>query len=1307
MSRFKRALSLLLCLVMLIGTVSAAASVVSAEDATATAGVSSVKSYQALDDAHNTFVYLATEVYEPDADGNYELTDYYVDAGMKLKVRVFLKTDLYIGTGKIGFLHDNRFFDIQNGTGAYDKLVNVSGNTGNTDLAAAGFYGNASGGMLSDESAYKNNRLTYKTKVVDADYSIALADIAQQNLSYKRNTDSTLCYEAKSDAYAYEYYVTVRKGLADGTRGLMWADPYTYSFAKSLDSTLGTGTGPFDVRTSTESTTAATSCKTLLAAKYTLDNFLVDDAYHIFTAGSATKKTISFKVPVYAADGSVSEYKDYTYEAGADYEAFEGSVSDYANAEVDFPAVDPAIDGYNFTGWGLATLDADGNITGVGSAVTSIKVGASDETYVALFTQNPTYDVKYVYGDADTAYGATEKYEENEAYTIRADYPAVEGYKFLGWSTVKGDKEAIVTGSQTMAKEAVTLYAVYKLDQFKVSFYSNGSKSKFETNGSQVYTHTADFGSTVTAEDIADKPVREGYVFNGWATDKDAESGITTGELCVVPANNATAFYATWKPEVFTVKVYYSKEAYQKDTDGTKADETITVEAGQAFKIANPYTLPEGHRFVQWSIAETGESFSKNMSEASVTNYNKGSVSIYPEITKYAYSVTYKVWDYANNKWVDLGEKSYTDKATYTIEDFNSVRATIDPAALGLPGAELAHPYAAVKNDGVTPDNGMVSTYAGVSFADADYAGTSDIAYGKTTYEMVDGNRKAATIVDLSEEAVADDAVFYIYTKVKFNIENTTAKFDENGKWTDEKTTTTTIYLPNSDEYHKTEFTRLIDKADLVSPDEDYKFINFTDAEGNEIVPEAETDATYTLKISAKDGSNIVINNNFGPKTYVFYFQPEGITNVIMTAESYKIGDTFDPEKAKFVYVDSGEEAVLPKLGVAAEDQATPITSKEGYKLVGWEFQRIAGENIKFPVEITKEFLKSTVYGDAEVIRISAIWEAMPYTANFYYTDATGKEVLLTSMSVKVGTLLSNFAPLDEETLATLNAAAGEGKVFARWAAKDGGADTSMTVGGRDYIAVYENILFNVYVDYNNGKNVDENGNLVLKRAGNIAYGKDLEYGDSDYQAAGFVIRTETFARTNANLPSETAVTTGWKVFYVENPDDLYNREKWVEGYNSKNDGTNAYSIVIYQAQWMDYSDFIIRINDTEGKLYLGLTKDFKVLYWNNDKASDKDNAVMNPIENNIILFFTISFENGLSLTPFSVNASLFTIDGIIGLFQALGNAISGLLGDWLGDIELPSFDIGGIGGGEGEGDAGEGEGGGIFDFDFNISLPC
>jgi len=536
MSKSKRILSAFMAFVMLISVFSGLGGMFSTK-AYAAQGVSSVKSYADLDAAHDTFVYLATEIYEPDADGNYALTDYYVDPGMKLKVQLYLKTDLYIGTGKPGVLFDNNFFDVQNGTGEYEKLTSISGNPDNADLAAAGFYGSASTGMLSDESAYKNARLTYPTKVV-GDYSIDLADIAQHNVSYKRDTNDTVCYEAKSDAYAYEFYVTVREGLTDGTVGLTWIDPYTYSFAKLLDSSLGTGTGPFDVRTATDPTTAATSCKTLLALKYTLDNFLSEDAEHLFTIGkpSASKSYTA----TFMANGA--EFDKQTVKEGAEYSA---------------PATDPtSTDGSTFKGWALE---------GTTDIVTfPVTMGGADVTYVAIFEAAATYTATFLDKDGNQI-GEAKEYKEGDTIEFPTA-PTVTGYNFIGWTP----------DQDTMGTEDVEFTAEYAAKTYTATWNVDGKTSTTDATYDAPYI-------------LPETPVKEGYEFAGWLNADGADAnGIHT-------IDGDVTFTADW--DVLTFDAIFDLDG--GNIDGDTANVVEPTEFGKEISVpADP--TKEGYDFAGW-----------------------------------------------------------------------------------------------------------------------------------------------------------------------------------------------------------------------------------------------------------------------------------------------------------------------------------------------------------------------------------------------------------------------------------------------------------------------------------------------------------------------------------------------------------------------------------------------------------------------------------------------------------------------------------------------------------------------------------
>ena len=96
------------------------------------------------------------------------------------------------------------------------------------------------------------------------------------------------------------------------------------------------------------------------------------------------------------------------------------------------------------------------------------------------------------------------------------DNPTRKGYTFKGW-----DKEI----PETMPAENMTVKAQWKINQYKITFDTNG--------GSEIAPITQDYGTEITTPD---NPTRKGYTFKGW--DKEIPE--------TMPAENIT-ITARWK----------------------------------------------------------------------------------------------------------------------------------------------------------------------------------------------------------------------------------------------------------------------------------------------------------------------------------------------------------------------------------------------------------------------------------------------------------------------------------------------------------------------------------------------------------------------------------------------------------------------------------------------------------------------------------------------------------------------------------------------------------------------------------------
>ena len=188
---------------------------------------------------------------------------------------------------------------------------------------------------------------------------------------------------------------------------------------------------------------------------------------------------------------------------------------------------------------------------GAGSAVTDMKPHNNILTLRgALFTRAGYTQVGWSTVDGgEKVYGFEDVYTQNEALTlypvwntnkytitfdtnggseiapITQDYgteitapdnPTRKGYTFKGW-----DKEI----PETMPSENITVKAQWKINQYTITFDTNG--------GSEIASITQDYGTKITAPD---NPTRKGYTFRGW--DKEIPK--------TMPAENIT-ITARWK----------------------------------------------------------------------------------------------------------------------------------------------------------------------------------------------------------------------------------------------------------------------------------------------------------------------------------------------------------------------------------------------------------------------------------------------------------------------------------------------------------------------------------------------------------------------------------------------------------------------------------------------------------------------------------------------------------------------------------------------------------------------------------------
>ena len=207
----------------------------------------------------------------------------------------------------------------------------------------------------------------------------------------------------------------------------------------------------------------------------------------------------------------------------------------------------PTRKGYTFKGWDKEipkTMPAE-NIT--------VKAQWEINQYTITFDTNGGSEIAPITQDYGTKITAP-------------DNPTRKGYTFKGW-----DKEI----PETMPAENITVKAQWKINQYTITFDTNG--------GSEIAPITQDYGTEITAPD---NPTRKGYTFKGW--DKEIPE--------TMPADNITV-KAQWEINQYTITF---------DTNGGSEIAPITQDYGTKITAPDNPTR-KGYTFKGWDkkIPET------------------------------------------------------------------------------------------------------------------------------------------------------------------------------------------------------------------------------------------------------------------------------------------------------------------------------------------------------------------------------------------------------------------------------------------------------------------------------------------------------------------------------------------------------------------------------------------------------------------------------------------------------------------------------------------------------------------------------
>ena len=305
---------------------------------------------------------------------------------------------------------------------------------------------------------------------------------------------------------------------------------------------------------------------------------------------------------------------------------------------------------------GSSSFTGTYSISGNGSATKTITVtfrnfntdnGDSATKSVSFTVSVPawtSYKVTYNANGGSGAPGAQTKWKD-QTLTLSSTKPTRTGYSFQGWGTSASDTSVnYAAGASYTANAAVTLYAIWKANTYKVTYNSNGGSGAPSTQ-------TKTYGVVLTLSSV--KPTRTNYTFKGWST------SATTSAVAYAPgasytSNAAITLYAVWeltyyKPRISNVSVV------RCDSDGVETDD-----GKNALVKFSWYTAIDAlYAFIEWEYAGNTYNYRIDLSGTSGTVEEiVGNDALSEES---AYTIIISVYDY--DAELNVSNASYVSRS--------------------------------------------------------------------------------------------------------------------------------------------------------------------------------------------------------------------------------------------------------------------------------------------------------------------------------------------------------------------------------------------------------------------------------------------------------------------------------------------------------------------------------------------------------------------------------------------------------------------------------------------------------------------
>ena len=274
----------------------------------------------------------------------------------------------------------------------------------------------------------------------------------------------------------------------------------------------------------------------------TMRNFALTDDYVVFIPGNAIRGGSVYRLTNWPGKGTEPTPVTYDVTLDGTGEGATGGGRYKADAKVNIYA--GTKEGYTFNGW---TSDDGVIFDNAKSAATSFTMPDKNVTVTATWTENTPETIYYEVSVLNGGEGATGSGRYTEYTTVSIYAGTKEGYTFNGWTSDAGvifaDAKSAAT-SFTMPGRNVTVTANWTKDAdedpgvfpliFRLTFDSNG--------GSKIDDVLGSLGLVVDLTLDKYQPVRDGYTFTGWYTDKELTDKVTS-----VRIGSDSTVYAGWE----------------------------------------------------------------------------------------------------------------------------------------------------------------------------------------------------------------------------------------------------------------------------------------------------------------------------------------------------------------------------------------------------------------------------------------------------------------------------------------------------------------------------------------------------------------------------------------------------------------------------------------------------------------------------------------------------------------------------------------------------------------------------------------